>query len=538
MNAFSLMWDSPLFIGCILMKGGLSLSAILTGTLLLTATGLFSQAVGFLYRLALSRLIGAETMGLYQVVMPVYSVFMSLTASGLTVAVSTLSARYHALGDGGAVRRVLERALECFFLLALPLGAAVALLSDPISVYILGDARTRLGVALLVPCMLLTGVENLHKHCFYGIGRVRPPAASETAEQVIRAGAVLLLLLLLPISTQEGKVGAIVAGMVLCEVFSACALALLLRRHWRLHPPGEPGAQVTRRQLLSIALPVGASSLLGTLLGSANAVLIPARLVAGGMELHEAMAEFGVLSGMTLPLLALPTGFIGALCLVMVPDLSRRAAKGDRRAAAGYLDRVLSATSLLVAPCMALLAVVGPSLGRALFGDPRVGEHILPLAAGSLLNCYQSVLSGALNGMGLQARAARSAILSDALQLAFTWGAVARWGLAGFAAGWLLSSLLGAALCLASVLRAAGLRPKAFCWFVRPLLAAGFMGAWCRLLLTVLTGQGWGGLPAAALCAALGLVLYCAALLAQGLSVPELLSRLLRTLSKERRPLP
>ena len=141
----------------IFVKGGELLSTILAGTLLLTATGLFSQVVGFLYRMVLSRLIGAETMGLYQLVMPVYSMLMSVTAVGLTVAVSTLSARYYALGDDGTVKLVLRRALKNFLLLALPLGLAVTVLSDPISVYLLGDARTRLGVVVMVPCMLLTG---------------------------------------------------------------------------------------------------------------------------------------------------------------------------------------------------------------------------------------------------------------------------------------------------------------------------------------------------------------------------------------------
>ena len=65
--------------------------SLLSGAALLTAVGLFSQLVGFGYRIALSRLVGAETMGLYQLIMPVYSTLMSLTAIGLTVAVSTLS---------------------------------------------------------------------------------------------------------------------------------------------------------------------------------------------------------------------------------------------------------------------------------------------------------------------------------------------------------------------------------------------------------------------------------------------------------------
>ena len=458
------------------------MSTLLAGTLLLTATGLFSQVVGFVYRMILSRMIGAETMGLFQLVMPVFSVFMSLTAVGLTMAVSTLSARYHALEDDGAVKAVLRRALGCFFLLAVPLGIVVVALSDPISVYLLGDARTRLGVVLLVPCLLLTGVENLHKHCFYGIGRVRPPAAAETAEQVIRAGAVLGLLAALLPRTAEQTVGIVVLGMVLCEVFSACALTLLFQRHWKRFPPSPARDQVSRRRLFAIALPVGATSLLGNLLNCANSVLIPAQRVE-------------------------------------VPDLSRRTAQGDRRAAAGVLDRVMSSTSLLMAPAMALLTVIGPSMGRAMFQDDRVGTLILPLAAGMLLGCWQSVLSGALNGLGLQNKAARSAIVSDAAQLAFTFFAVPKWGLPGFAAGFVVSGIVGAGMNLASVLRAAGLRPRLFRWFVRPVLAAVFMGLWCNLLFRVMLDagchQGWTAL----VCAILGLVLYAAALLAQGLSV-------------------
>lgn len=501
------------------------MSPILAGTLLLTATGLFSQVVGFFYRIILSRLIGAETMGLYQLVMPVYSMLMSMTGVGLTVAVSTLSARSHALGDDGAVRATLRRALGCFFLLAVPLGVVVAAASDPISVYLMGDARTRLGIILLVPCMLLTGVENLHKHCFYGIGRVRPPAASETAEQLVRAAAVLGLLVLLLPRNNEQTVGIIVLGMVVCEVCSALTLTLLFRRHWRRHPPAPPREHYSARRLFAIAMPVGATSLLGTLLGAANSVLIPARLVAGGVEPSGAMAAFGVICGMTLPMLALPTGFVGALCLVMVPDLARRTAQGDRRAAGGFLDRVLTATSLLIAPAMALLTVIGPTVGRALFKEETVGSFMLWLAVGTLLTCYQSVLSGALNGLGLQGRAARNAIVSDVVQLAFTWFTVPLWGLSGFVAGFALSSLAGAGMNLASVLRATGQRAKPFRWFVRPLLAAVLMGLWCNLFFRILLQAGCRSWLACLLCAALGLILYAAALLAQGVSITRVLPK-------------
>ena len=62
--------------------------------------------------------------------------------------------------------------------------------SDFVSVAFLGDARTQLGLILLLPCVALTGVENIHKHFFYGTGVVRPPAVVELMEQFIRAAAV------------------------------------------------------------------------------------------------------------------------------------------------------------------------------------------------------------------------------------------------------------------------------------------------------------------------------------------------------------
>ena len=84
---------------------------------------------------------------------------------------------------------------------------------------------------------------------------------------------------------------------------------------------------------------------------------------------------------------------------------------------------------------------------------------------------------------------------------------------------------MGAGLNLASVLRAAGLRTRWFRWFVRPLLAAVFMGLWCNLFFHILLDGGWGEGWAAACCALLGLVLYAAALLAQGLSVTAVFAR-------------
>ena len=487
---------------------------MLYGTLLLTATGLFSQLLGFIYRILLSRLIGAEVMGLYQLVMPVYSVLLSVTAVGLTAAVSSLTSEYQALGNLRAAGQVLRRCLAALFLLLVLPCLAVVLFSDAISVYLLGDARTRLGLVLLLPCLLLTGVENLHKHAFYGAGLIRPPACTEMLEQLVRTVAVLGLLVLFLPQSPERTVGLIVAGMVICEVFSSCTLTLLHRRYTRRLPPdrgrGESG-RVLDRRILHIAVPSGLTALLGNLMGSVCAILIPQRLVAGGMEVSAAISAFGVMFGMSLPLLNLPTAFIAALGLVLVPKLAESAALGRRSEVHRRVSKAMLGTSVLM-------------LRAVLFRESSVGNYLAPLSVGVVLSCYQSVLSCSLNGVGRQPAAARNALISGAVELVivFLTVGIPGVGLRGYVWAFLISALVGVVLGAVSLRRATGLRLQIFLWITAPGLAALLMGLCINLLFRVLLDQGCDGLPAALVCLAFGAVLYLSALYAQGLPVSQL----------------
>lgn len=504
---------------------GGSSSPALRGVVMLTATGIFSQGLGFCYRIALSRLIGAETLGLYQLIMPVYSVLLSLTSIGLTAAVSNLSARYQAVGNTRGVWELRQQALSLFFLLATAPCLLLALASDGVSV-LLGDARTQLGLILLIPCFLLTGVENLQKHYFYGVGHVRPAALTELIEQVIRTGAVLGLLVYFLPQGGEKAVGLILVGMIVSEIFSALTQTVLFRRH--LGPVGAlrgsaPAAGALRRQIGQIAAPAGITALLGNLIGAANSALIPRLLVKSGLEVTAAMEAFGVMFGMTLPMLFLPTAFLGALNLVLLPRLAESSALGQKQSVRRRLGKAFSAANLLLIPSLALLAVVGPKLGVVLYQDSRAGDYMGLLAFGVLFSCWQTLLSNALYGLNRSGAAAGAALCTDGIQLAVTYFTVGRFGLTGFVWGYVLTSALGAWLCWSILSRETKLKLAVFDWFAAPLLGAALSALCTRLLFFHLLGRGvplvTGGLASLLF----GLTLYAAALQAMGISFRDLL---------------
>lgn len=496
----------------------------LGSTALLTAVSLFSQVVGFLYRVALSRMVGAEVMGLYQLVMPVGSVLLSLTAVGFTVACSHLSARDQAVGGKAQCARTV-RACVIGFLTAFVLVAAVAApLSDAISVRFLGDARSRLGILLLLPWVLLTGLENIHKHFFYGSGNVRPPAFTEICEQLIRAGAVLGLLWHFLPQSPERTVGLIVCGMIVCEVFSAVTLTLLYRRAIGSPPPvrleeGRASRKTLRRRVLSIALPIGATALLSNLMGAWTAVLVPQRLVRSGSDVSAAMSAFGVMCGMTLPLLSLPTAFISAMGLVLLPKLSQAAALGRMDLCRRRADRAVTAAAWLILPAAALLAVLAQPLGRAMFHNPAVGQFALPLALAVALSCFEAVTSVCLNGLGRQRINAAHGLVCGAAQLFLTWWRMSLpgVGLRGYVEALLASTAVGCVLNWRTLRAVTGLRVQWRRWLVGPGLSAALAGLDANLLYPLLTRSGLGETFAALVCLGFGGVVYLCAMAAQGL---------------------
>lgn len=494
------------------------------GAVFLTGMAAVSQGLSFGYRVALSRLAGAQVMGLYQLLMPVYSVLLSLTAVGLTAACANLTAQYLAFGNRKGVER-LRRA--CLGLLLAGIGIlalVVAPLSDPISAELLGDARTRLGLVLLLPCAALTGTENIQKHIFYSAGLVRPPAFAELAEQLVRAAAVLGLLALLPPQNPERTLGVVVAGMIICEIGSAAALTGLYHKYFwkdRRQGTGER-AGVLLQRIGSMAFPVGATALLGNLMGAANAALIPRKLVEGGMARDAAVAELGVVCGMTLPMLALPTVFLGALNLMTVPGLARAAALGQNARVRALAGQVLQVTSVLILPAMAMMAVLGQDLAVLLFGREEAGQYLLPLGAAMALSSFHSVLSGVLNGVGRQGESAVVSLICDGVQLAFVFAvALPGVGIRAFVAGTLASSALGAAACAWRVRRVTGARLPLFRCLTAPGLACALAALTGNLLLHYLKDAGLSFLIAGTATLIYGVLLYLAALQAQGVSLKE-----------------
>ena len=443
------------------------------------------RVLGMAFRVYIAGWLGGEGMGLYQLILAVYAVFVSLATAGVNVASTKLAAQSLARGRGMAPTLWgLVSAAACFGTLAMLAQFALA---EPVSHWMLHDARAELGLRVLAPSLPFMAVAGALRGCFLARRRVKPNVAAQLAEQLVRMGVAAFALSRLAAWGAGYACGAVLIGNTVSEVVSCLLMAVFARREKAFRPrSGDPGKGFTRRELLGIAMPVCGSRLLGSALQAIESSLIPLCLTLYIGERAAAVTQYGAVKGMAMPLIFFPFSVLAALSGLLMPEIARAGARRDNVAQAGLIHTAMSLTGLFSTLAGAGLVLFGEPLAMLLYHEESVGEYMRVLGLIAPFMYLESMVDGILKGMGEQMATFRYSVLDSALRILAMSAIIPRYGMAGFLAVMAASNLLTCTLNLRRMLRCAHMHPDWGRWFVAPAAMAGIALTpvlWLRRLL-------------------------------------------------------
>ena len=181
-----------------------------SGTLILALAGFIVKAVGSVNWIILSRILGGEGIGIYQMAFPVYLLAQEVSGAGIPVALSVLTAEFAARRDFGNVYRLFRLALTVLAITGAILGLLVFFGSSVlIDYHIIRDSRAYYSLVSLVPCIFFTTLLSGYRGYFQGWRQMVPTAVSQIVEQVVRVVAMIgLALWLFPLGTEMAAGGA------------------------------------------------------------------------------------------------------------------------------------------------------------------------------------------------------------------------------------------------------------------------------------------------------------------------------------------
>ncbi|HEU4964315.1 MAG TPA: stage V sporulation protein B [Bacilli bacterium] len=492
----------------------MSKQSFIKGAAILVGANLVTRVLGFVYKIFLSRMIGAEGIGLFYTVFPTLMFVLTITTAGLPVAIAKLVAEALVEEDGRRVRRIVVLSMNIVLSLAVLCTVALVVLAPWLTRHVLTDPRAYYTLLAMAPVILIIAISSILRGYYQGLQNMSPNAIASIIEQSARIVAVLLIAsYMLPYGLEYAAAGAMV-GMVVGELAGLLYLIWKYYTRFRMPKPAplRPGENVMPfrtmfHSILEIAVPVTLSRIVGSVTYALEPILITRCLVMTGLSAAVATTLYGQYSGMAISLLILPTVFTWALSTTLVPAVSEAVASGQQVLVQRRLYQAFRLTALIGFPASAILTIFATELSSAIFNDASVGPILAIMAPVGFLLYLQAPLAGILQGINRAGEAMRNSIIGSLVKLAVIYYLCSdpKFGIYGVAWSVVVSTVLIAFLHFISVTRHLGFYVN-LTEMAKMIIATGLMCAGMVQLRTLFFHSG--DILLVMLCTVAGLALY------------------------------
>ena len=369
---------------------------LIVNTALMTGSSIVMRCIGLVFQAWIVGRIGAAGIGLYQLVMSVSVLFATFAISGIRFATTRLISEEMGLERGAGVTGAMRRCACYALFFGLCAGTMVYFLAEPVGFLWIGDARTVRSLritSISLPCIALSSVMDGY---FTASGRVWKPTLVHLLEQLVSITCVMWFLSFAAAGDLEQSCAAVTAGGACADVVSLLLMTAVYALDRRKYRRGGDTVPHLTRRMLAVALPLAVSAYARTSLTTLEHLLIPRGLKSSGLTADRALAGYGIVHGMALPVVLFPS------CLLFA-----------------------CGTAVL------LLAFSGP-LGRLIYHSDDAGRYIRLLAPLVPVMYLDTVTDGCLRGLGQQTRCMAINVLDATLGVVLVWVLLPRFGLAGY----------------------------------------------------------------------------------------------------------
>lgn len=423
----------------------------------MTAAGVLSRIIGFFYRIFLSRTIGAEALGIYQLIGPVFSLCFALTASSIQTSISKF------VGDaiGGCKDSLCgEKKARAYLILGLVLSCGLSILTgifmyfnaDWIAVRFLGEARCAPLLLLLTYSLLPCCIHACINGYYYGRKNAFVPSLCQLIEQIARVGSVWIIFQIttekdIPLTAFHA-----VCGLVIGEAAGLLVSMSALLREKRLPRGSYTSDSVCNRTMthtfLAMVIPLTINRLSVAFSTSLENLLIPQKLQLYGYSQADALSIYGILSGMTLSIILFPCVLTNSLSVLLLPAISEARGRSNENQIRRTTQKAIRLGLLLGFAFTILFLFTGDMIGNKLFHNALAGRFICRLSWLCPLMYITSLLSSILHGLGRPKQVLFVNLLACLIRIGMIWFLVPGYGIGAYLWGLLLSQVFASVACM------------------------------------------------------------------------------------------
>lgn len=292
----------------------------LTGAFILLVGSVVAKILGAVYRIPLTNILGAEGMGMYQLVFPVFALFMVLSSAGIPTALSRIVAEERAAGRSG--KKYLVSAMIMLFALGSLFGVITLACSGQFAKW-QGNEGIKSGFMIIAPTILIVSIVAGLRGWFQGEMYMVPTAVSAIIEQTVKLAVGLALSVVFIKKGVSNAVNGALLGVAASEVCALLYLAItFFVRNKRTKGERLLLQRIEAKGMFKVAFPIALVAILMPLSNFFDSVIIVNVLKGAGRDIAAATSEYGLLSGPVNSIINMPIVVIMALAIAIIPAVS------------------------------------------------------------------------------------------------------------------------------------------------------------------------------------------------------------------------
>lgn len=205
-------------------------------------------------------------------------------------------------------------------------------------------------------------------------------------------------------------------------------------------------------RIFRILMPVAFTSYIRSGLSTIKQLIIPSSLEKNGINCEKALAEYGTITGMAMPIVMFPSTFLTAVSGLLIPEFSRYYVKKDYSKIKKYSDKLIIGSFLFALLLTVIFIIFGNDLGVAIYHDISVGIYIKLFAPLIPFMYVDIIVDNILKGLDAQVNVLFINIMDLLVSISFIFFFVPMFGIKGFIASIFASEILNFVLSLKKLL--------------------------------------------------------------------------------------
>lgn len=407
----------------------MKIKGFVKGALVLIIFNLIGKIIGAIYRIPLANLLGPVGIGEYQLVFPLYSLLLSISVSGIPVAISKIVSEYNSKGQFGDSKKLLK--LSCLYLFIISLvGMILIVVLSKFIAKIQGNLQIYFCYYAIAPAVLFVGLLSVFRGYFQGNLNMLPTAISNLIEQ---AGKLAFGLFFVTKFIKYGEVYGVFGALLGISVSELLAFIFLLV-YYIFYAKKHKSAMLSlysrrniSKQLALTALPITLGGIAAPITSIIDSLLVVNLLMFSGLSSEISTSLLGIQSGIVDPLINIPIVISVSISASVLPNLAKVYVKNDEAEIKSLIEKALQITLSVSLVCVICFVIFGKQIltflyGRTLdFNEINIATKLLFLGGINLLFLsLVQVTSGILQGMGKQNFTVKSILIGSGIKIILT----------------------------------------------------------------------------------------------------------------------